>query len=240
MTGSKIKWKIPALLVAVSGVLWFISMLSSCGKGANVSTVNLNIKYEVLNLSPDVLPVDLYINFLKTNNTPFRYSVNQGYFTVPYTDTPFLIRSDRINGGPALLKRSDILARNAQYTLFITGTLADNSLRTIFTVDTATLPKVGRGKIRFVDASPSGINGLDVYANGTKAFSKIKYPNFSEFVEIPIGNYDFQVFATGSSAELNKLSNVQIDDGKLYTLYAYGYTTRSDSAAFATAMITNK
>lgn len=237
---SKIKWKISAWLLTSAAVFWFGSMLSSCGKAANVSTVNLNIKYEVLNLSPDVLPVDIYINFLKTNNNPFKYSVNQGYFTVPYTDTPYLIRSDRVNGGPALLKRSDILTRNAQYSLFITGTLADNSLTTIFTVDTATLPRVGRGKIRFVDASPSGINGLDVYANGTKAFSKVKYPNFSDFVELPIGNYDFQVYATGTSAVLNTLSNVQIDDGKLYTLYAYGYTTRSDSAAFSAAMITNK
>ncbi len=237
---SKIKWKISAWLFASLAMFWFVSMLSSCGKSANVSTASLNIKYEVLNLSPDVLPVDIYINFIKTNSTPFRYSVNQGYFVVPYIDTPYRIRSDRVNGGPELLKRSDILTRNAQYTLFITGTLADNSLRTIFTVDTATLPKVGRGKIRFVDASPSGINGLDVYANGTKAFSKIKYPNFSDFVEIPIGNYDFQIYATGSSAELSKLTNVQIDDGKLYTLYAYGYTTRPDSAAFAAAMITNK
>ncbi|MEO6980539.1 MAG: DUF4397 domain-containing protein [Mucilaginibacter sp.] len=237
---SKIKWKISAWLFASLSIFWFVSMLSSCGKGANVSTANLNIKYEVLNLSPDVLPVDIYIRFLKTNNSPFRYSVNQGYFTVPYTDTPFIIRSDRINGGPALLKRSDILTRNAQYSLFITGTLADNSLTTIFTVDTATLPKVGRGKIRFVDASPSGINGLDVYANGTKAFNKIIYPKPSDFVELPIGNYDFQIYATGSPLLLNKLSNVQIDDGKLYTLYAYGYTTRSDSAAFTAAMITNK
>jgi len=237
---SKIKWKISASLLTFFGILWFVSMLSSCGKGANVSTANLNIKYEVLNLSPDVYPIDLYINFLKTNNRPFIYSVNQGYFVVPYIDTPYVIRADRVNGGPALLKRSDILTRNAQYSLFITGTVADNSLTTIFTVDTATLPKVGRGKVRFVDASPSGINGLDVYANGTKAFSKILYPKASEYIELPIGNYDFQVSATGSSAVLNKLSSVQIDDGKLYTLYAYGYTTRSDSAAFTAAMITNK
>jgi hypothetical protein len=237
---SNIKWKISAGLLTVSAVFWFASMLSSCGKGANVSTASLNIKYEILNLSPDVLPIDLYIKFLKTNNTPFRYSINQGYFVVPYTDTPYLIRSDRVNGGPEILSRSDLLTRNAQYTLFITGAVADNSLTTIFTVDTATLPKVGRGKVRFVDASPSGINGLDVYANGTKAFSKIIYPKPSDFVELPIGNYDFQIYATGSPLVLNKLSNVQIDDGKLYTLYAYGYTTRSDSAAFNAAVITNK
>src|SRR5258708_2839057 len=110
---SNIKWKISAGLLTVSAVFWFASMLSSCGKGANVSTASLNIKYEILNLSPDVLPIDLYIKFLKTNNTPFRYSINQGYFVVPYTDTPYLIRSDRINGGPAILSRSDLLTRNA-------------------------------------------------------------------------------------------------------------------------------
>jgi len=91
-----------------------------------------------------------------------------------------------------------------------------------------------------VDASPSGAGGLDVYANNTKAFNKIKYPQYSDFVELPNGYYDFTITATGSSTVLKTISNYQIEDGRLYTLYTYGYVNRTDSAAFNAAFIINR
>jgi len=227
------------LSLAVFG-LWLASVISSCGKGTNVVTPNLNIRYEVLNLSPDVYPVDLYVRFLKVNSTPFIYGVNQGYFQATALDTPYLIRQAVTGGGAVVISRPDILKRNAQYSLFITGDVANNSLTSIFTVDTATLPAVGRGKVRFVNASPSGAAGFDIYANGVKAFSNIAYPKFTDFRELPNGYYDFDITATGSSTILKTLTNVQVLDGRLYTIYSYGYTTRIDSAAFNAAVITNR
>ncbi|MGN6396176.1 MAG: DUF4397 domain-containing protein [Mucilaginibacter sp.] len=219
--------------------LWLVSIISSCGKGPQNEAINLNIRYEVLNLSPDVFPLDIYFNYIKANSGHLTFGVNQGYFNVPSLVSPSYLRSSDIRVDTPLLKLTDTLKRNVQYSLFITGDVANNSIKTIFTVDTATLPKVGRGKIRFVDASPSGSAGLDVYANNTKAFSKIAYPKFSDFIEIPNGFYDFKITATGSSTVLKTITNVQIQDGSLYTLYAYGYTNRADSAAFNAAFITN-
>jgi len=227
------------LSLAASG-LWLASVISSCGKGNNVNAPNLNIRYQVLNLSPDVYPVDLYIKFLKTNAQPFYYGVSQGYFLAPYLDTPYVIRSAVGTAGQVLLSRSDLLKRNAEYTMFITGDVAKNTLTSIFTVDTASLPSVGRGKVRFVDASPSGAAGFDVYANGVKAFSNIAYPKFTDFRELPNGYYDFDITATGSTIILKTLTNVQILDGRLYTIYSYGYTNRTDTASFNAAVITNR
>lgn len=228
-------------LVLFTGAgLWLASVISSCGKGPQNEAINLNIRYEVLNLSPDVFPLDIYFNYIKANPGHLSFSVNQGYFNVPSLVSPAYVRSSdgRIDTPLFLLK--DTLKRNVQYSLFITGDVATNSIKTIFTVDTATLPKVGRGKIRFIDASPSGTAGLDVYANNTKAFSKVAYPKYSDFVEIPNGFYDFEITAAGSSTVLKTITNVQIQDGRLYTLYAYGYLNRADSAAFNAAFITNR
>lgn len=220
--------------------LWIASAISSCGKGPQNEAINLNIRYEVLNLSPDVFPLDIYFNFLKANPGHLTFGVNQGYFNVPSLQGSSYVRSSDIRVDTPLLRLKDTLKRNVQYSLFITGDVANNSIKTIFTVDTATLPKIGRGKIRFVDASPSGANGLDIYANNTKAFSKITYPNVSDFVELPNGYYDFSITATGSSTVLKTITNYQIEDGRLYTLYTYGYTNRTDSAAFNAAFIINK
>jgi hypothetical protein len=226
------------LLLCVGGV-FIMSMLSSCGKSAVKSAAGLNIQYQILNLSPDLFAVDLYIDFKKQNNTSFIYGVRQGYFYAATTDTPYQIRSALVSG-TTLLSRHDILKPNVKYTLFIVGNLADNSIKPIFTVDTSSLPVVGRGKIRFVNASPTGTGGLDVTANGTPAFSKIPYLAVSKYIEVPIGNYDVKINATGSPNILKDLPNVTIQDGRLYTLYTYGYTNRIDSAAFNAAVITNR
>lgn len=48
--------------------LWLVSIISSCGKGPQNEAINLNIRYEVLNLSPDVFPLDIYFNYIKANS----------------------------------------------------------------------------------------------------------------------------------------------------------------------------
>jgi hypothetical protein len=218
-----------------------IPMLSSCGKQGNASPAGLNIQYEVLNLSPDIFPVNLFVNFNQVNpqNDPFIYGINHGYFFVPSIALPFQIRTNAISGG-TLLQRNDSLKSGLKYSLFITGQFGNKSDTTVFTVDTASIPAIGRGKIRLVNVSPTAISGLDLSANGTQAFSKVLYLKFSKFIELPVGNYDFQVSATGSTNVLKDMPGVTIQDGRLYTIYAYGYSTRIDTATFNVGIITNR
>jgi hypothetical protein len=228
-----------SLLLFIAGV-FIIPTISSCGKQTAVGgPTGLNVRYHILNLSPDLFPVNLYINYVKANTSPYVFAVDQGYFYVPSIINPFQIRSAS-TAGTQLLTRNDSLKIGLKYTLFITGTIGNNSLKQIFTVDTAKIATVGRGKVRFVNASPTGTGGLDVTANGTPAFSKIVYLSYSKFIELPVGNYDFQINATGSPTILKDMPAVTIQDGKAYTLYAYGYTTRIDTAAFNAAVITNQ
>src|ERR1700712_3382219 len=71
-----------------------IPYLSSCGKsGIQANSTGYNIQLEVLNLSPDVHPINLYQHFLKQNSYPYYYSVSSGYFYVASIDTPLQIRS---------------------------------------------------------------------------------------------------------------------------------------------------
>ena len=231
------------LCLFVIGAL-LISIITSCGKQSNASPTGLNIQYDILNLSPDLGPIDLYIDFKQVNSitNPDIFQINQGYFYVPSADIPYQFRPYVPNGtsGTTLFTRSDTLKPGLKYSLFVTGTIGDGSLKQIFTVDTASSPVVGRGKVRFVNASASATSGLDVYANGTLAFTKINYTSYTKYIELPIGNYDFQITTPGSSTVLKDQPNVTIQDGRLYTLYAYGYTNRTDSAAFNAGVIVNK
>jgi hypothetical protein len=227
-----------AALFTFIGVTAITLSIASCGKTAT-SAAALNIQYQVFNLSPDLNKVDLFIDFKQVNTNPFVFEANQGYFYVSSTDTPYQIRSALGSQAP-IFSRDDILTSHAKYSLFITGTIGNNQLHPIFTVDTSSAPALGRGKIRFLNASPTESGGLDLTANGTSAFTKITYPNSSDYIEIPVGNYDFQINETGAATVAKDLPTVTIQDGKLYTIYAYGYITRTDSAAFSAAVITNK
>jgi hypothetical protein len=223
---------------------FLLTSISSCGKGGAASPTGLNIQYEVLNLSPDLGPINLFVDFTQVNavGNPFIFGVNQGYFYVPSTVTPYQFRSGLTTSNTPIpqLNANQVLQSGAKYSLFITGSFLSNSLDTIFTVDTSLAPKTGYGKLRFVDASPSATGGLDVYANGTLAFPGIVYRKHSDYIVLPAGNYDLQIDAKGTTTILNEQQTVTIQDGRLYTLYAYGYTNVVDSASFTSAVITNR
>jgi hypothetical protein len=230
-----------SIFILFAGIL--IASITSCGKEGAASPTGLNIQYEVLNLSPDLGAIDLYIDFRQVNGltSPYIFSVNPGYFYVTSTDTPYQFRPYVPNAttGTTLFSRGDILKSGLKYSLFISGSSVNNSLVQTFTVDADTIPTIGRGKIRFVNVSPTATGGLDVYANGTEAFKAVPYQYVSKYIEVPVGNYDLQINATGQTSILKELPGVTIQDGRLYTLYTYGYTNRADSAAFNAGMITN-
>jgi len=219
--------------------IMIISFIASCGKGPNAAPSSANIQFQVVNLSPDLLPVNLYISFNKQNTNPFSYPIASGYFSLKNIDTPIQVRSATLAlSAINIISLNNVLKSNIKYTLFITGLRADTIIP-ILTVDTASLPGIGRGKIRFVNVSP-GSGGLDITANGSPAFKNQLYTKVSPFIEIPPGTYDFKIMPTGTSTVISDMPNISVQDGKIYTLYSYGIYGGADSVKFSSAVISNK
>jgi len=236
-----------SLFACVFVVMPFVS---SCGKAA-VSPSTLNVQYQIINLSPNLGPVDLYIDFKIYNKSSFYYPQASGYFYLSSIDTPFQIRpsltltqtgTQTIVATGNIFNMDDILKPAFKYTLFITGLTGDSSVTRVLTVDTANLPPVGSGKVRFINLSPRS-SGLDVVINGTasKPFTNVPYLKETPFVQVPAGTYDFQIFLTGSSSIVEDYPNVVVQDGRAYTLYAYGLVGHTtDSLAFGAGVVTNR
>lgn len=227
------------LWVCFAGLL-LISGIMSCGKANNALPVGANIQFQVVNLSPDLRPINLYVGFNKRNAT-YSYPTPSGYFSMTSVDTPLQIRSALATVSSAnLISLDTILRANTKYTLFVTGLRADSSITGIFTTDTSSTSTPGRGKVRFINASPRSA-GLDVTANGTAAFTNRAYKTVSKFIEMAPGSYDFKITPTGIPANvLFTINRVSVQDGKLLTIYAYGMAGRTDSAAFGAGVIANK
>ncbi len=229
------------LFVAIFIVMPFIS---SCGKNGTSPTTN--IQYQIVNLNSGIGSVDLYINYIKVNKSSYFYPVASGYFSLTSTTIPFQIRSGTsltvgtVTPTYNFLSLNNILIPNTRYTLIITG-LSSDSINKIFLTDTSSMPTIGRGKIRFVNASPLS-TGFDVTANSTPipGFDNLQYLKVSDYIELPAGNYDFQIFPHGSSTIVKDIPSTTIQDGRLYTLYCYGLVGHTDSLAFGSGFITNK
>ncbi|MGN6180097.1 MAG: DUF4397 domain-containing protein [Mucilaginibacter sp.] len=244
MTGNKAIFTFLVLFVSAVFVLPFVT---SCGKTGVVSGASSNTQLQVFNLSPNVGPLDLYANFIKQDQSPYIYTMQGSYFYISPSDTLLQVRTTlspsvsliSIDTNKGVLK----LLSNHKYSLFITGLAS--SLSYVFTVDdTASTPQSGYGKLRFINTSLQQTNpGLDITANGTLAFSAVKYKAITNYIQLPAGNYNFQINITGASNTILATPGVQtvtIHDGSLYTLYAYGVVGQTDTSAFNAAVIKNR
>ncbi|NHA04835.1 DUF4397 domain-containing protein [Mucilaginibacter sp. HC2] len=231
-----------SLLLVIVGTL-LLPFVSSCGKGANANPTGLNTQLQIVNLSPDIQPVNLYLNFIKENTTNYTYPNNSGYFFISTLLPPIQLRSATL--APINLVTVDstvALKANSKYTLFITGFKSDNSIKkSILLLDTATVPPLGRGIVRFVHCSPTSAP-LDLRANDStaKQWTNIAFDSVSKYVQLPVGNYNFTINLTSSSSNVQfRLPNVTIQDGRAYTIYTQGIVGRTDSVAFGAAILTN-
>lgn len=231
-------------LFLFAGVFIIMPFISSCGKSGTSVGPNSNIQLQIINVSPGLGSVDLYIKYTKVNSSSYFYPSPSGYFYLNSVDTPLQIRpgSTLVPGTVAasgnIFSIDSILKPNTRYTLILTGIRPDSTY--IFLTDTSSTPSRGRGKIRFVNASPQS-TGFDVTANDTSLFSNIAYTKYSAYKEVPAGTYEFKMYPTGTSTVLRDVTNVTIQDGRLYTLYCYGLASHTaDTLAFNSGFITNK
>lgn len=230
-------------LFLFGSVFVIMPFVSSCGKSATTGPSS-NIQYQVINVSPGLGSVDLYVNYAKVNTSSFFYPTPSGYFYLNSTILPFQIRPGTtlvpgsVVANTNIITLNDTLKPNTRYTLILAGIAPDTTY--VFLTDTSSSPSRGRGKIRFVNASPQS-TGLDVTANDTALFSNVAFAKHTTFKEVPAGTYEFKMYPTGTSTLLRDVPNVTIQDGRLYTLYCYGLASHTaDSLAFSSGFITNK
>jgi hypothetical protein len=240
---------INGFLLLIIATVFLTPYLSSCGKSGNASSVGLNVQFEVLNLSPNIQPVDLYLGFIKQNTNSYSYPFPSGYFYLNSIDTPLQIRSSATTLASSNFFTINHLnfQANHKYSLFIVGSYlatdtASSTLTPVITLDdTTAIPPVGFGKIRFINGALQN-TGIDVTANGTVAFSAVKFAGVSPYIALPAGNYVFQLNQTNAPGVIlsTSLGTTTIQDGHLYTMYSYGVPLHTDSSAFNAGIITNR
>jgi hypothetical protein len=221
-----LKRNIFCYLFMLNSVILILPALTSCNSNSDVvNPTGSNVQLQVLNLSPDSYPIELFINNIRVN-TAYRYNTPPTYFYLNDTNNALQLRSTRTDDRRIFTRDEVSYQPNTRYSIFFTGLYADSTLRSIVTVDdTASLPPVGKGgKIRAV------------------AIKSTAYGAVSNYVTLPAGNYNFSAYVQNTTSNsLAILPNVTIQDGRLYTLYSRGLVGRAntDTASFGLAVLAN-
>lgn len=231
------------VLLLLNMVVLVLPALTSCGTSDTVTPTNSNVQLQVLNLSPDSYPIELYMSTDKIN-TPYRYNATPAYFYLRKTDAPLQVRSTRSGDSTLIFNTYEKgFSPNTRYSLFFTGLYSDRSLKTIVTIDdTTSLPPVGKGgKIRFVNGSIKS-ESVDIWVNGKVAIKNTAFATVSNYITLTPGGYTFRVYPAGTStSSIAEIPNVTIQDGRLYTLYSRGIVGKAttDTAAFGLGVLAN-
>jgi len=210
------------------GLLCFIALsLSACLKDHHDVTPQPPAAYvSVINALPGSQSVDVYFDqnlasvyALNFGNTQDYIAARTGKRTITYykAGSQQKIQSDTIT-----------LQGDKNYSAYLTGTSAQPEV--LILKDEATRPDVGKAIIRFVNVSANAPAVNLVVRNGANLATSIGYKGASGFVQIQ-GNaaYTLDVVQAGTSNILGTVSNVNINNNGVYTVWLYGSTTATDT-----------
>ncbi|MFS0781524.1 DUF4397 domain-containing protein [Bacillus sp. 1P06AnD] len=87
------------------------------------------------------------------------------------------------------------------------------------------------GRIRLLHAKPDGPN-VDIYINGTRILKDFPYKKASDYLTIPAGKYQMDVYPAGDQTSTVASRKIDVEPSKLYTVAVAGIGTDNRLLAF--------
>ena len=199
-----------------------ISSFNSCAKGEE-SSVNV-ISLSVIHASPGLPAIDFYYNGDRIN----------GDSIIAYGDT---IPNKFFNSGTAsvvvkkyissttYISTSIEFESEKNYSFFIAG--KPNEVTYLLTNDDLSAPASGKAKLRFINLSPDAPD-LSFKMDSGNLFGSMAFKSYSEFSLVDPGVHVISIHNSASGAKLAE-QNLTIEAGKVYTVWAKGLSTTTES-----------
>lgn len=215
------------------------ALLISCDKD---ETPQAMASVNVIHASPDAPGVDLLVDNLKVNTTALNFSEATGYLKV-FVGT----RNIKVNAtgtATSVINTNLTFAADKYYSIFAYNQLS--SIAALIVEDNLTLPSAGQAHIRFFHLSPnaptvtvgtlSGTTFSPVFSGRSFETQATASANQS-FTPVAAGTYTFDVQANGTS--VLTLSNIVLQAGKIYTVFAKGLVNGTGSQALGAQIVTH-
>jgi hypothetical protein len=172
----------------------------------------------VLNASPEVPSVDVYVNeriiargLAYRNFTPY-LKLNTGLYIIR------VFRSGQTTN--PLINTQFQVPDNSIYTFAITGMLQNISFQPILDPVVQFVP--GNALIRFIHLSPNTPSVDITLPNGQKLFEDVEYKEVTGYIPVRQGTYTLQARAAGTDNIALTVPNIRLLPNRLYSVYAVG------------------
>jgi len=196
-----------------------------------------------IHASPGTAALDFILDNQKINS--FTYTKDLGYYAAyPGIRLVGVAKKDTLK---YLTTANATLKSGSFYSVFVVDTLKSTKL--LILEDDLKAPETDKAKVRFVNLSP-GSAPFDLQVSNADPASLTApfllttnkaFKDFSAFSSItPSISYNFEIRQTGTTAAVANLNNVKIEKGKIYTIWAKGLSSKTDSTGVGLSVMTNK
>lgn len=221
------------IIFALLGLTLFIS---ACKKdwGDSDSVTVAGIGF--VHASPGTGALDFIVDNQRANTKAFTYTNDLGYFgAYPGTRLFGIVKKDSTR----YLTTSNVTLRSGLfYSAFVIDVLPAPKILVV--EDDLKAPETDKAKVRFINLSPDApaldlaVVGKDVALFTAKAFKES-----TPFISIdPSDSYTFQI-KEGANVTAT-LPATKIEKGKIYTLWAKGLKSKTDSTKFGLGILSHK
>ncbi len=210
------------IAVAFAAILTFVLFLSSCKKDDDNDGM---ASVQVVHSSETTGPVDLYIDNARVNSQAVAYTQSSGYFQIPAGSKTAEIR---LAGSAQVVNTVNLdLEEGKNYTIYVSGSSSTEG--SVVTNDNTSTPSDGQAKVRFVNLSSLVSSASVLLDNSSAISSNLLFGATSDFSTVAAGTHTFKAYSS-ANANVNVTTSLNLQAGKVYTVYLTGTSSLSLNA----------
>jgi hypothetical protein len=224
------------LIIALTVSLFALPFIGCNDEETPVTPTPLpsNSLVKVVHASPDAPGVDLLIdNSIAGTNLTFPN--NTGYLTVPSGT-----RNVKVNvtgTSNTVIEANLNLMTNKNYSVFAVNSVAN--IEAIVIEDDLTSPDQGKAHVRFIHLSPDAPAVDITLTDGKVVFGNKSFKEFTAFTPLDAGSYDLEVRVAGTTTVALDLGAINLEAGKIYTVFAKGFLSGNGQQQLGAEIIVN-
>lgn len=225
------------LMFKALSVLLLSAAFVACDKDDDTPVpVEEKAKIAIVHASPGAPEVDVYLDSASLTSSQIAYGDFTGTAGNPYVEVDAGQQLIRItnDGTTNFYEGSVNLEKDKSYSLFVYDVPENGNVKTVLLEDAPSSAGAGNANLRFLhlapDAPAADVFWINNEGDTVKTYENVAFignnPNASElspFSAIASGLY--RVVVSSGDIVVLDVSDVQVSEGKSYTVYAKGLTT---------------
>ncbi|MBB2146319.1 DUF4397 domain-containing protein [Pedobacter sp. LMG 31464] len=229
--------KISMPFKAIIAALTLSLGLLSCSKNSDYTPAEIS-GLSIIHASPTTEKLNVYVDNAQATIAEFSFGSKVDYLNAYSGSRKF----DVAKAGTNTSLKTEQLTLEPQfgYSLFVIDKL--ENIKFLLLKDDLTKPAAGKARIRFVNLSPDAeALSLAIEGKPTDLFTNKAFKEYSTFETIDAAEkVTFNIKNNTTSAIETALTDVKIEEGKIYTIYAKGLKATADDTKFGAAIFTHK